>query len=353
LLRIGLVGLGLSAKKFHIPVIKCLPFFKITTVFSRQAKSEIERLVGNVIAFNDFSSFCQSKSFDVAVVLTPNYLHHSMTMKLLEAGMHVIVDKPIATNFNEANGMCLLAKRKNLVLSVFHNRRWDSDFLTVKQIVRQNKLGDLHNFESRFDKYRPKLANRWREQKLEGSGILHDIGPHLIDQALSLFGMPLSIKAHVECQRPNAVVNDYFNIVMTYPSLDVVLNSNSISETAPFRFNLEGSEGRFIKQGTDIQESVISNPNFHTLEHEWPSEDPEQYGTLFAAGQNVTVPSIKGDYREYYMNIFNVIVNDAKAEISHADILNVMTILDAAQQSQQHRRSVAIKKIGEVGNKYG
>lgn len=344
MLRIGLVGLGLSAKKFHIPVIKCLPCFKITAVFSRQAKSEIEPLVGNVMAFNDFPSFCQSKSFDLAVVLTPNYLHHSMTMKLLEAGMHVIVDKPIATNFSEANEMCLLAKRKNLVLSVFHNRRWDSDFLTIKQIVRQKKLGDIHLFESRFDKYRPKLANRWREQKLEGSGILHDIGPHLIDQALSLFGLPQSIHADVECQRPDAVVNDYFNIVMTYPNMDVVLNSSSVSETAPFRFYLEGSEGRFSKKGMDIQESVISNPNFNTLEPEWPSEDPEQYGTLITAGQNCTVPSIKGDYREYYKNIFDVIVSNAKAEISHTDILNVMTILDAAQQSQQHRRSVAIEK---------
>jgi scyllo-inositol 2-dehydrogenase (NADP+) len=344
MLNVGIVGVGLAARHFHIPILKTLDAqFQINAIFSNQPQESIRLLLGPVTVFSNFLEFCQSGLFELAVVVTPNYLHYSMAKQLIEAGIHTIVDKPLANTVTEASHLYQLANANNVVLSVFHNRRWDSDFLTVENLLVGKKLGNLTYFESRFDKYRPTLSHRWREQAFLGSGILYDIGPHLIDQAITLFGLPLFIQASVEMQRYGAKVDDYFSITLKYPSLNVVLRCSSLAVQTPFRFYLEGSAGSLIKLGVDGQESFLANNSVSSCDFTWPTESPRLYGTFYTGEKSERVTSIDGDYREYYKNIYDVILNGATPAISQKNVMDVMNILELAKQSSLTNSFIALE----------
>ena len=337
MLKVGIVGIGLAAKHFHIPILKALDSkFRITAVYSSQPHENIKQLIGPVEVFNDFLKFCESAHVDLAVLATPSQLHYLMAKQLLEAGIHTIVDKPVANNVLETSHLYQLAKVNHVILSVFHNRRWDSDFLTVKNLLESKKLGELTYFESRFDKYRPMLSHRWREQDLACSGILYDIGPHLIDQAIVLFGLPLYVQASIQIQRVDAKVDDYFSITLKYPSLDVLLRSSSLAAKTPFRFYLEGSAGSFIKHEMDVQESFLAENIIPTRSIDWPKESWDLYGTFYAENIVERVISVDGDYREYYKHIYDVILNGASPVITQQNVKSVMQIIELAQRRQNN-----------------
>lgn len=328
-MKVGIVGLGLSAKHFHLPLLK-LSGIKITSVCSSKTQFEVEQIIGSKVSlYKDIIAFSSALEYDIAIVLTPNHLHFSQAQTLLNYGKHVVVDKPVAIDSGEFEQLRKLAIKNKLILTAFHNRRWDGDFLTVKRLVEQNANGALRYFESRFDKYRPHVFGRWREQPLDGSGLLFDIGSHLIDQALLLFGTPLYVSACIEVQRKSAKVCDYFCISLKYESKNVVLRSSSLAAITPFRFYIEGEQGVFYNSGYDQQEAELSG-----LADADSTKQQEKMGTLFRQDNKVPIVISQGDYLAFYNNLKQV-YKDRKIEllVSHEELAQVIKVIELSQLS--------------------
>lgn len=340
-IKVGVLGLGAVAKNIHLPLLEYLKQFEVASVLSNKSTKQINELVGEVSIYTDLQSFAESKEYDLAIVLTPNHLHYEHVECLLNAGKNVVVDKPFVTSCKEASALQEIARKNNCLLSIFHNRRWDGDFLTIKNLLRDNTLGDVRYFESRFDKYRPTLANRWREQDLPGAGLLFDIGSHLIDQALELFGLPSSVYASISRVRKGAVVPDFYNITLYYGDKEVVLKTSSLAAKSPFRFYIEGDNGSFMKSSLDPQESALTN-NTQVDEKDWIREPEEKYGTLFFEDHEQPLQTVVGDYRLYYQNIFDVICNSAELEVSAMQAAQVIGIIEASMESNERNCRITI-----------
>jgi len=339
MINVGIVGLGLAAHHFHIPLLKAVAGFKITTVLSSKSPAQIHALVGDVNIIDNLDEFAQQKEFSLAVVLTPNHLHFEQCKSLLLAGKHIIVDKPCTVTCEEANQLKTLSLELGLLFSVFHNRRWDSDFLTILDLQNKNSLGRMSYFESRFDKYRPEKSTKWKDSNVPGGGILYDLLPHLADQAFQLFGYPQFVSASVAIQRKTSDVCDYFNIKLIYPELEVVLRASSLAAHSPFRFYVEGDKGTFIKQHLDIQESKLSNEVLNY--EEWITEPIENSGTLYQQSGTTKVKSIQGDYRCFYKNIANSLNKKAQVTVSIDDAIATIKIIELAMQSSELNEVIA------------
>ena len=289
-------------------------------------------MVGKVDVFDNVQRLAESDCFELAIVLTPNHLHFSQAHCLLAAGKHVVIDKPFTCSLSEANRLIQLANDKQVVLSVFHNRRWDSDFLTVKKYLAGNHLGKLRYFESRFDKYRPKLFHRWREQDLPGAGLLFDIGSHLIDQALLLFGLPSRLYANIGIQREGAIVPDNYAIHLFYPDFEVVLRTSSLAVNTPFRFYLEGTEGSMELAVHAIQDKKLES---HLAKREQRGADlPVAYeGNLYKPEGITEVLFEDGNYGKFYQGIYGSIRHQQQPSVTVQEAASVMKVIELAEQS--------------------
>lgn len=339
MIKVGIIGLGLAARHFHIPLLNAIPSFKITTVLSSKTKTEIQSLVGDVTSVNNIIEFCQSDDFDLAVVLTPNHLHFEQCKALLIAGKHVVVDKPFTVSLKQAKILKSLSVELNLLLSIFQNRRWDSDFLTIKHLNKINTFGGISYFESRFDKYRPEISNKWKESNLSGAGILYDLLPHLSDQSFQLFGYPQFVSATIKTQRENGNVCDYFNVKLIYPNADVVLRASSLAACSPFRFYIEGKKGTYIKKGLDSQELALAQNQFNVID--WITEPIEASGTLYQKNQSKKVTSIQGDYRLFYVNIANTLSGIDDLLVTVDDAIATIKVIELAMQSSELQSVIA------------
>ncbi|HCC09281.1 MAG TPA: oxidoreductase, partial [Atlantibacter hermannii] len=255
-IRVGLIGYGYASKTFHAPLIVGTPGMTLAAVSSSDA-SKVHADWPNVTVVSDPKQLFNDPSLDLIVIPTPNDTHFPLARAAMEAGKHVVVDKPFTVTLSQARELEAMAKSRGLVLSVFHNRRWDSDFLTLKGLIAEGKLGEVSYFESHFDRYRPQVRNRWREQAGPGSGIWYDLGPHLIDQALVLFGVPVSITVDMAQLRPDAQTTDYFHAVLTYPQRRVVLHSTMLAAAESARYIVHGTRGSYVKFGLDPQEDRL------------------------------------------------------------------------------------------------
>ncbi len=319
-------------------MIRAVPGLQLSCIVQRKGDSAHEKYP-DVRVVRNIDELLVDKSIQLVVIATPNASHFDFARQCLVAGRDVVVDKPFTNTSREAEALAQLARSEGRVLSVFQNRRWDGDFLTVRKLIDSGTLGRLALFESHYDRYRlARRPNQWRETTGPGSGVLFDIGPHLVDQALVLFGMPQAIAADVRIEREDAVVDDAFDIMLRYPKLSVLLRATMLACTPGPRFVLNGTLGTYIKYGMDPQEDALKAGGQPGTPG-WGEEDESRRGTLTLAGENGTVRrpvrTEPGDYREFYANVRDAILLKAPLAVTAQHGAQVIRLLELARESSK------------------
>lgn len=346
IINVGLVGYGFASQTFHAPLIQATEGLDLVAVSSSDAAKVQASLPGMEVE-SQAMALCQRKDIDLIVIPTPNDTHFSLTKAALTAGKHVVVDKPFTVTLSEGKLLKKLADDKECLLSVFHNRRWDSDFLTIKALLEAGTLGRVVNVESRFDRFRPEVRDRWREKAMPGGGIWYDLGPHLLDQACELFGMPQAILLELGALRDGAKADDDFLALLDYEGLRVTLAAGSLVADPTPRFRIHGTQGSFVKYGLDPQEDRLKAGEVPTPQ--WGTDSQPGILTLTEGeGENAPLirseyPTLPGDYLAYYQGIAAAIRDKAPLPVSVDDALRSMALLEAGLDSHRQRRWIALK----------
>ena len=343
-LHIGLVGFGLAGEVFHAPLIHANPNLRLTHIVQRSGDRTRNKYPG-VRLLRDVESLLGEPDVDLVVVATPNQSHFEIANRALQAGKHVVVDKPFTVSSREADILIALGRSTGRLLSVFHNRRWDGDFLTVREILDRGVLGRLVEYESRFDRFRPGLKpGAWREREMPGAGVLYDLGPHLMDQAVLLFGHPTGIYADLHRQRDGATVVDNFEVHLHYAAIKVVLKAGMLVCEPSARFTLRGTSGTYTKYGLDPQEEALKQGGVST-EPNWGAEPREMWGTVSRCDNGVhrsEYPTLPGRYRDYYENVFQAISGREELAVKPEQARYIVRLLELAEQSAREQRILPI-----------
>jgi scyllo-inositol 2-dehydrogenase (NADP+) len=288
----------------------------------------------------------EDPAVELVVVAAPNALHHELAGAALRAGRHVVVDKPFVISSSEADELIGLAERQGRLLSVFQNRRWDGDYLTVGHCVRAGLLGRVSTYIARYDRFAPNPLGGWREREGPGSGVLYDLGAHLIDQALHLFGLPATVMADVGTQRLGAVADDYFHVVLGYQELRVILHAGSLVRTPGPRFEAHGDKGSFVKHGVDPQALALESGG-RPGDPGWGSDSEDRYGTLTTevGGVEVTggLATLPGSYESFYREMAGAVLGEGRVPVPAEDARNTIWMIECALRSSHERRVVAIR----------
>lgn len=341
MIRVGLIGFGMGSRIFHAPLLSSVEGLELAAVLERTSKKAAERYPG-ITTYRSLAEMLADASLGLFVVASPNGTHYALAKEILAAGRNVVVDKPMTLTSAEAADLIALAKQKNVLLAPFQNRRWDSDFLTVRNLLHEGLLGRLVSFESRLDRWRPApLAERlWKENADAGGGTLLDLGPHLADQALALFGKPEAVSADIHREKDGPGVDDYIEIRLRYPGFIVTLGANGLSLPAAPRFHLRGTKGSYWKSGVDPQEAALTKLTRIDDPH-WGHEPAANWGVLHVGieGGSVSrpIPAIPGDYRLYYAAIRDALLGKSPAPVTGIDGWRVARLLEFAQESSDRR----------------
>jgi scyllo-inositol 2-dehydrogenase (NADP+) len=348
MVRVGLIGFGLAGQSFHAPVIRGVPGMELACIVERRGTRAREKYPEVRVA-RALEELLADKEIQLCVIATPNDSHFELTRACLLAGRDVVVDKPFAPTLAEAEELVRLAAERGRLITVYQDRRWDGDFATVKDIVRSGRLGTVVEYECRYDRFRPEpKANAWRERADQpGAGVLFDLGPHVLDQALVLFGAPQSITASAFCQRETSQVDDAFDVCMEYPHLGGLraMGRARIIAFAPGpHFLIHGTKGSFVKYGMDPQEPRLRGGNYpEGLDWgaDWGIEDEQLWGTLSLVGEpSVKVKTERGDYRGFYANVRDAIEKKAALDVTPEQALRTMRAVMLAHKSSRERRTV-------------
>src|SRR5439155_950355 len=299
MLNVGLIGFGFSGKVFHAPVIRAVDGLDLTTIVQRRGATdpsytdvEFVRSVDELL----------TRAVDLVVIATPNASHHPIAKQCLLAGCHVVIDKPFTTTVREAAELVRLGLEKRRVLSAYQNRRYVGDFVTLRNLLSEGALGRVTVCESHFDRFRPELRpGAWREQPQPGSGVWFDLGPHLLEQALPLFGTPQAVSADIRVEREGAAADDAFDVTLHYPGMRALLRASMLALSPGPTFAVHGTKGSFVKYGLDPQEAALKSGRTPDESH-WDSEPPEMYGRLTTPEGTRTVPTIPSSFTQYYEN---------------------------------------------------
>lgn len=342
-IQTGLIGFGFSGSTFHAPVIQAVPSLKITKVLSSKPKI-VKQSLPEAEVTETLEDMLKDPDLELVIITSPNETHYPYAKDALLAGKHVVVEKPFVNHTKEADELIQLAKDQSRILSVYQNRRFDSDFLTIKKCLDQELLGAVHTYKAHFNRYRPQVKDRWREWDLPGSGLLYDLGSHLIDQALVLFGLPQTVYAELLKQRPHAKTTDYFQLILGYETgLRVMLEAGCLVKSPGPRYEIHGNQGTLIKYGMDPQEDQLKKgltPNSPG----WGEENPDQYlkaiyekdGLEFSA----TIPSLAGCYEVYYQHLANAIRTGTRPPVTHEEARETIRIIEAAIKSSRKGRRI-------------
>jgi scyllo-inositol 2-dehydrogenase (NADP+) len=340
MIRTGVIGYGLGGMAFHAPLVDAVPELELVAIATSRG-GEVHARYPQVRVSSP-EALIGDPDIALVVISTPNDSHYPLARAALEAGKHVVIDKPFTNHVVEGEALVSLAARKRLVLSAFHNRRWDADFLTVKKLLAGGRLGEVMLAELRWDRFRPEVTTAWRDVPEAGSGILADLGPHLLDQALQLFGMPEALTADIAVQRDDARTDDYYEITLHYGQRRVIVSSSRLVIAARPRFALHGKAGNFVKYGLDPQEPWM-RAGRSAAEAGYGVEDPAQYGMLtLADGTREAVPSEVGDYRRYYSGIGQAIASGAAAPVTAEDAVTGLRLIELARESAREGKRLTL-----------
>jgi predicted dehydrogenase len=350
---VAVIGFGLAGRVFHAPFVSAVPGLRLEAIVQRKG-DEAGKAYPSARILRSVEEALGDAAVQLIVVGTPNETHFSLAKQALLAGKHVVIDKPFAATSAEAKELKELAEKRGLVLAPFHNRRWDGDFLTVRKLLEEDAVGRLVTFESHFDRFRPlPRENTWKESADSANGLLFDLGPHLVDQALALFGSPEGITASVRKDRDKTDIEDAFDITLEYPRLRAHCRSSMLACDAAPRFLLHGTKGSFKKYGLDPQEpALVGGAKVPRMgEGEWLAEPESQWGTLTVAPVpadpgtliRIEVKTELGDYRLYYANVRDAINGTAKLAVTPEDGYRVIKLLEMARQSTAAKRTLPVE----------
>jgi scyllo-inositol 2-dehydrogenase (NADP+) len=341
MLRVGLIGFGLGGRVFHAPLISSVSGLELAAVLERSGNTAVERYPG-IVTHRSLDQMLADSSLDLFVVTTPNGTHFDLAKQILQAGRSVIVDKPMAVTSAQIAELMRLAAANNLLLAPFHNRRWDSDFLTIQKLLHEGCLGRLVALQSRFDRWRPSPpTNRlWKDDPDAGGGLLLDLGTHLVDQALHLFGPPIAVNADVRRERAGLGANDSFEVRLRYAEFMATLGANRLSLPPDLRFHLRGTEANYWKQGLDPQEASLAKITRIDSPH-WGEEPPANWGRLHVGIEggevNRPVQPLSGDYRLFYSGVRDALLNNTPPPVEAIDAWRTARVLEWAAESSDKR----------------
>ncbi len=346
-INVGLIGYGMAGRVFHAPIISCVPGLKLEKIRETKADNiaDAKARYPNTEIVAKSTQIFEDNNIDLVVIATPNTSHYNLAKEAINTGKHVVVDKPFTITTKDADHLIELAAIKSKIISVFHNRRWDSDFLTVKKIIESRVLGNLVEVEIHFDRFRNFIKeNSWREEDLQGSGILYDLGSHLIDQSQVLFGLPQEVTADIRIQRQGGKSVDNFELILHYPNLKVTLKAGMLVKEPGPHYMLYGDMGSFIKYGLDVQEEALKNGLTPLNMENWGKEPESLWGKLNIEkkGQSIIrdVESEQGVYQTFYSNICNAIANGEEIIVKAQEARNTIRIIELAIQSSQEKRTI-------------
>ncbi len=342
-IRVGLVGYGFASKTFHAPLIAGTAEMELAAVSSSDA-TKVHADWPSVEVVSDPQALFDDPTLQLIVIPTPNDTHFPLAKAALDAGKNVVVDKPFTVTLSQARELDTLAKSKGLLLSVFHNRRWDSDFLTVRSLLAEGSLGEVRYFESHFDRFRPEVRQRWREQKGQGTGIWYDLGPHLIDQALQLFGSPVAITVDTTELRPGAQTTDYFHATLIYPQRRVVLHASMLVAAESPRYQIHGTQGSYVKYGLDPQEDALK-AGARPPQEDWGYDMRDGVVTQVNGDEWVekTLLTTPGNYPAYYAAIRDALNGVGENPVNAEEAIQVMELIELGLQSAEKRQTLSLK----------
>jgi len=350
---VAVIGFGLAGRVFHAPFVSAVPGLKLEAIVQRKG-DEAAKAYPHTRILRSFDEALHDAAVQMIVVGTPNETHYDLAKQALQAGKHVVIDKPFAATSAQAKELWELAWERGVVLAPFHNRRWDGDFLTVEKLLDNKAVGRLVTYESHFDRFRPlPRENTWKESGNDANGMLFDLGPHLVDQALGLFGTPEAITASVRKDRDHTDIEDAFDITLHYPRLLAHCRATMLACDNGPRFLLHGTVGSFKKYGLDPQEpALVGGAKVPRMgEGEWLGEPESEWGTLTVAPNpadpgTLTRTKIKtefGDYRLYYANVRDAINKTAELVVKPEDAYRVIRLLEMARESSAERRTLKVE----------
>ena len=343
MIRAGLIGFGLGGRVFHAPLLSSVEGLELAAIVERNSNHAADRYPG-ITTYRTIDAMLADSSLGLIVVTTPNDSHFEYARQALEAGKNVVVDKPMCVSSAEIAQLMKLATARGVMLAPFHSRRWDSDFLTLKKLLQDGPLGRLVHFESNMDRWRPAPTARmpWKNDPAQG-GLLLDLGTHLADQPLALFGNPEAVDAEIKRERDGEGANDCFTLRLRYPGMTVVVSANTLSTLERLRYHLRGTKGNYWKRGVDPQEAALSRIT-RVGDGPWGQEATADWGTLCVDvdGGQVTRPieSIPGDYRFYYAIVRDALLGKGPAPVSALAAWRVARLLEWAAESAEQRCEV-------------
>jgi len=343
-IKTALLSYGMSGRVFHAPFLELHEGFELTGSWER-SKKLIQQDYPQVKSYSSLEELLVD-DIELVVVNTPVETHYEYAKKVLLAGKHALVEKSFTTTAAEAEELLAIAKEKRLKLTVYQNRRWDSDFKTVKQVVDQNLLGDIVEAEFHFDRYNPNLSTKTHKETVNaGAGVLKDLGSHIIDQALYLFGYPKAVHADIRATREHSLVDDWFDLSLYYPDKRVRLKAGFFVREAIPAYLVHGKKGSFLKQRGDIQEDVLKTGEKPNLDS-WGTEPVEKEGLLHTEinGEEVrkTIPTLQGNYYELFDGVYKAIKEDKPEPVTAEDGIKTMKIIDAAIASSEQKRIIEL-----------
>jgi len=336
-IRVALIGYGFAARTFHAPLIRAVPGLSLDVVASSRPE-QVRADLPDVAVVNDPMRAIVDADLDLVVIATPNDTHFPLAQAALRAGKHVVVDKPMTPSLPEAIELRTTARAHGRLLSVFHNRRWDSDFLTVRQAMQEGLVGEVRHFESRIERFRPQVRDRWRERPGAGTGLWWDLGPHLVDQALSLFGWPDTVQASFARQRDGATTDDWAHVVLSFGATRAVLQVGMLAAIPGARFVVHGTRGSLVKAQPDPQESQLL-AGVRPGDPQWGVDrDPLQWRCDDDALQ--TRAALPGDQSRFYAGLADAIAGNGANPVPPEEAIAIMAILQAATDSASDGCSV-------------
>ncbi|HYE26016.1 MAG TPA: oxidoreductase [Clostridia bacterium] len=338
---VGLIGFGLGGAKFHAPLISAEPRMRLKTVVTSRREQLAHSFPGVAAAAAPDELFTDPE-IELVVVCSPSATHAALAEAALEAGKHVVVDKPFAVTLDEADELLAIAASRGRLISVFHNRRWDDNFRTVCESVRRGDLGRVVYFESHYDRFRPEVKPGWREETGPGAGVFYDLGPHLIDQALVLFGPPKSITADIGHLRSGAIADDYFHLILQYESMRAVLHSSTLVYRQGPRFMLHGEGGSLLTHGFDSQEQALARGMRPGMAGFGMPNPGSQAVLSLADGSEKRLEMLPGSYATYYAGIAAALLDGTPPPVTPQEGRDSMLVLDCGLRSARERRTIDI-----------